>query len=235
MGKEIEAISVERHHEIVLKVGRKGTSKAELNASQAQVAIEFSTPSTALQNISACAQAQIPVIVGTTAWYDHYERATHEITRHNSAMLCATNFSIGVNLFFKLTEQMAQLMNGFTAYEPSIEEIHHLQKLDAPSGTAITTAERLLLNFDRKKQWVHLENGKDDNKSAGNPLNLNIASFRQPDVPGTHTVSFNSEIDTLSLSHVAHSRKGFAWGAIMAAEWILDKKGIFSMQDVLKF
>jgi 4-hydroxy-tetrahydrodipicolinate reductase len=225
MGKEIEILALQKGHEITLKV----TSKDTLTVSQLKdcdVAIEFTRPENALTNINTCFAANVPVVVGTTGWYQHFEEVKKITKEKNQALFYATNFSIGVNLFFKLTEQFGKLMQG-QAYEPNIEEIHHTEKLDAPSGTAITTAERLLANYPSKTDWKLSE--------EASTTDIAITAVRTPNVPGTHKVSFNSDIDSISLEHVAHSRKGFAGGALIAAEWLLDKKGVYTMTDLLNF
>lgn len=225
MGKEIEILALQKGHEITLKI----TSKDTLTVSQLKdcdVAIEFTRPENALTNINTCFAANVPVVVGTTGWYQHFEEVKKITKEKNQALFYATNFSIGVNLFFKLTEQFGKLMQG-QAYEPNIEEIHHTEKLDAPSGTAITTAERLLANYPSKTDWKLSE--------EASTTDIAITAVRTPNVPGTHKVSFNSDIDSISLEHVAHSRKGFAGGALIAAEWLLDKKGVYTMTDLLNF
>lgn len=225
MGKEIEILALQKGHEITLKV----TSKDTLTVSQLKdcdVAIEFTRPENALTNINTCFAANVPVVVGTTGWYQHFEEVKKITKEKNQALFYATNFSIGVNLFFKLTEQFGKLMQA-QAYEPNIEEIHHTEKLDAPSGTAITTAERLLANYPSKTDWKLSE--------EASATDIAITAVRTPNVPGTHKVSFNSDIDSISLEHVAHSRKGFAGGALIAAEWLLDKKGVYTMTDLLNF
>lgn len=225
MGKEIEQIALEKGHEIVLKI----TSKDKLTVPQLKhcdVAIEFTRPETVIDNINLCLEANVPIVVGTTGWYHAFDQIKQQVTSTNQSLFYATNFSVGVNLFFKLNEQMAQLMQGY-GYELSIEEIHHTQKLDAPSGTAITTAERLLANYPAKKNWKLAE--------EASATDIAITAVRTPNVPGTHKVTFNSDIDSISLEHIAHNRKGFAGGALLAAEWLTDKKGVFTMKDLLNF
>jgi 4-hydroxy-tetrahydrodipicolinate reductase len=225
MGKEIEQIAITKGHEIVLKT----TSKDQLTVADLKhcdVAIEFTRPETAIQHILTCCEANVPIVVGTTGWYDQFDAIKQKVASGNHSLFYATNFSVGVNLFFKLNEQMAKLMQGY-GYEVSIEEIHHTQKLDAPSGTAITAAERLLANYPDKKGWTLA-----DEAAA---TDIAITAVRTPNVPGTHKVTFNSDIDSISLEHIAHNRKGFAGGALLAAEWLVDKKGVFTMQDLLNF
>lgn len=228
MGKTIETIALEQGHEISLRVGRDGFEIDQLKG--ADVAIEFSTPDTVVDNIKKCFEGQIPVVVGTTAWYKQYEEVVADCIQKDGAMLAATNFSIGVNLFWKIVEQAANLLNDHPSYDVSISEIHHLQKLDAPSGTAITTAEKILKELDRKKQWVHHEVGNAPSKES---LHLNISSERIDGVPGTHIVHFKNEIDSIEISHTAHNRQGFAMGALKAAEWLTGKIGIYTMDDLL--
>lgn len=227
MGKAIEKIAEERNHEIVLKAD-KGVTVEDLKG--ADVAIEFTTPGSAADNIKICVDAQVPVVVGTTAWYDRYDEVKRYTTEHNGGLFTATNFSIGVNLFFKINALAAQLIEKYDEYIPTIDEIHHTQKLDAPSGTAITTAETVLANFGRKNKWVHHENGVGE---ATNDLELVVNSYREENVPGTHTVRYDSEIDTIEIKHTAHSRKGFAIGAVVAAEWMVGRSGVYTMSDLL--
>lgn len=228
MGKAIEEMALQKGHTISLRVGREGFSSEDLI--QTDVAIEFSTPDAAVANIEKCALAKVPVVVGTTAWYPQFDSVCEIIRKNDSAMLTATNFSIGVNLFWKIVSDASALLNKHPEYNIEIREIHHLQKLDAPSGTAITTAERILQRIDRKNQWVHHEH---EQKGSDEPLHLNIESVRTEGVPGTHEVIFKSAIDTIEINHIAHSRKGFALGALQAAEWLCGKTGIFNMDDIL--
>jgi 4-hydroxy-tetrahydrodipicolinate reductase len=228
MGKAIEQIALEQGHTVVLTADDSNYSNDVL--STADVAIEFSTPGTALLNIKNCANAGVPVVVGTTAWYDDFEEASTYVESKNTGLFTATNFSIGVNLFWKITEEASKLIQAYDSYEPSLDEIHHTQKLDAPSGTAITTAETLLKQFSRKNNWVHHENGIGSNS---NELELTVRSYREDKVPGTHTVKFDSDIDTIEITHTAHNRKGFANGALKAAEFMTDKSGIYTMKDLL--
>ena len=228
MGKAIEAIALEIGHSIVLRADVESYSLEDL--AKADVAIEFSTPDTALQNIKNCADAGVPVVVGTTAWYHQFEEAKAYIDSKNGGLFTATNFSIGVNLFWKITSDASKLLSQYAEYEPSVDEIHHTQKLDAPSGTAITTAEKMLDQIGRKNKWVHHENGVG---SISNELELSVRSFREENVPGTHTVKFASEIDTIEITHTAHSRKGFASGALTAAKFMVGKSGVFTMNDLL--
>lgn len=221
MGKTIEQIALERGHEIVLKVD---DSQSTYDIKQADVAIEFSMPDSAFTNITNCIKNQVPVVAGTTGWLRDYDKAVALCKAEKSAFLYASNFSVGVNVFFALNKTLAKLMNGLDAYNVLIEEIHHTQKLDAPSGTAITLAEGIIEN-SVKKSWKLGECGGNDQ--------IPIEAKRIDSVPGTHTITYQSEVDTLEIKHTAHNRNGFALGAVIAAEWIKDKKGVFSMQDVL--
>ncbi|MFJ1429263.1 4-hydroxy-tetrahydrodipicolinate reductase [Capnocytophaga canimorsus] len=220
MGKTIEQIALKRGHEIVLIVDKETQS---YDIGQAQVAIEFSTPESAFKNISNALTHQIPTVAGTTGWLKHYPQATALCHQYQTAFLYASNFSIGVNVFFELNKVLAQMMAKLEEYDVSIEEIHHTQKLDAPSGTAITLAEDIIA-CAKKTGW-QLSESKGDK--------INISALRIGNTPGTHTVSYKSIIDTIDIKHTAHSREGFALGAVLAAEWILGKRGVFSMKDVL--
>lgn len=221
MGKVIEAIALERGHNIVLKVTE---DTGIYNFNDVDVAIDFSIPSAAVENISSCLNNGIPIISGTTGWLEHYQDMVKLCQENNGSFLYASNFSIGVNIFFEINKRLSQLMTDHVNYKASIEEIHHTQKLDAPSGTAITIAETILANT-KYKQWS-LEPKQNDE--------LPIIAKRIENVPGTHEVTYVSEIDSISINHTAHSRQGFGLGAVIAAEWIIDKKGVFSMKDVLK-
>lgn len=220
MGKAIEKIAEKRGHEIVAKIDKNNPLDSLNNA---DVAINFSIPNAALANITNALNVGIPVVCGTTGWLDHKKEVDALCNKLEGAFLYASNFSLGVNLFFELNKKLASYMQGFPEYKIEIEEIHHTQKLDAPSGTAITLAEGVIDNSEHE-QW-HL----DGEVQEGFP----IKALRENDVPGTHTVSYHSEIDSIEITHIAHSRTGFALGAVVAAEWILGKKGVFGMRDVL--
>ncbi len=227
MGKTIERLAKDRGHEIVLKINAENAESITADElRKADVVIEFSRPELAVQHIENCFNATVPVVVGTTGWYDEYEKVKSACAENNGALLAATNFSIGVNLFFELNKRLAQLMEPHNDYQVAVEEIHHTQKLDAPSGTAITIAEGIISNTPEKNKWV-MDKTPEKNE-------LEITAKRLPDVPGTHEVTYHSAIDDLSIKHTAHSRDGFALGAIIAAEFIKDKRGIFTMEDVLK-
>lgn len=221
MGKAIEKIAENRGHQIVARWDENSQSDP---LSDADVAINFSVPSAAVSNIEAAFSHRVPVVCGTTGWLDQYETITQQAQAENCGFLYASNFSVGVNLFFALNQHLAQLMAPYSEYQASLEEIHHVHKLDAPSGTAITLAEGIIKNDPRYSEW---------SLAAKQEHQLPIEPLREPDVPGTHTVTYNSPIDTLEIRHEAHSREGFALGAVVAAEWLAGKSGIFSMNDVL--
>jgi 4-hydroxy-tetrahydrodipicolinate reductase len=220
MGKEIEKIAISRGHEIVI---RKDVDD-EVEITLADVAIDFSVPNSAFNNISTCLNNNVPVISGTTGWLDNYNDVVALCKEKNGAFIYASNYSLGVNIFFELNKQLAKMMKTIEGYSISMEEIHHTLKLDAPSGTAITLAEGIIDNSSK----IHWELGEKTSEE-----NIPIVAKRMPDVPGTHTVWYESEVDTIEIKHTAHSRKGFALGAVIAAEWIVDKTGVFSMKDVL--
>lgn len=220
MGKTIERLALERGHEIIFRIK---DDVARYDLSQADVAIDFSIPDAALENITSCFDQQVPVVSGTTGWLDKYQEAVELCKEKNGAFIYASNFSLGVNLFFELNKKLAQMMSSFPDYSVSIEEIHHTQKLDAPSGTAISLAEQIIENSS-KKAWKLDHAGENE---------IPIHAKRIENVPGTHMVSYNSKVDTINIEHVAHSRDGFALGAIVAAEWLRNKKGVYSMKDVL--
>jgi 4-hydroxy-tetrahydrodipicolinate reductase len=225
MGKEIEAIALQRNHEIVLKVDKDNADKISSDElKKSNVAIEFSTPHTVMENISKCLNAQVPVVVGTTGWYDHFEEIKKLCSEKNGALFHATNFSLGVNLFFKVNTYLADLMSKYADYDVSIEEIHHIHKLDKPSGTAITLANQVVERIGRKKKWSVTDKTNET---------LFIKDVREGEVPGTHIVKYQSTIDDIEIMHKAHNRKGFALGAIMAAEFLHGKKGIYSMDDII--
>lgn len=225
MGQLIGEMAERKGHKIVLAIGEANYSDLTIdNLQQADVAIEFSQPEAAANNIELCLDAGIPVVVGTTGWYESYDRLQALVTERNGCMLTATNFSLGVNLFFSLSKWMGHVMNNYEQYDVHIDETHHVHKKDAPSGTAITIAERLLEGMNKKSGWSLA--GKDLSK-------LPIFAHRKDEVPGTHEVRFISSEDEIVLSHIAHNRTGFASGAIMAAEWIIGRKGVYTMQDLL--
>lgn len=229
MGKEIESIAIARGHKITAKVNSKAP-KENFDYSETDVIIEFSKPSSALENIHFAIDLGIPIIVGTTGWYDNFKAVSEYCNSKNGGLLHATNFSVGVNAFFALNAHLAKIMNGLSEYEATVLEIHHTEKLDAPSGTGITIAEQIIENHKTYTDWQNVKKDKIENKKT-----LSLASERLPNVPGTHEVTYSSEIDTIEIKHTAHSRKGFAQGSVIAAEWMKNKSGIYTMQDVLKF
>jgi 4-hydroxy-tetrahydrodipicolinate reductase len=220
MGIVIEKIALQRGHEIVL---RKSSSNTYQGLETADVAIDFSVPTSAVANISACLNAGIPVISGTTGWLEHYDQIIALCKEKNGAFIYGSNFSLGVNIFFELNNHLAKIMSKFNQYKVSMEEIHHTQKLDAPSGTAISLAEGIIQNSNYNN-WT-LETPKENE--------LQIDAKRIENIPGTHSVFYNSEVDLIEIKHEAHNREGFALGSVIAAEWILGKKGVFTMKDVL--
>ena len=226
MGRAIEEIALSRGHEIVLKIDITNIEEftAE-NLKKADVAIEFTGPHSAAENISKCIEWNVPLVSGSTGWTEQLEEMKAKTLANNTGFVYSSNFSIGVNLFFELNKKLASLMAPHTEYEVILEEIHHTQKKDAPSGTAITIAEQVLDQIKRKKQWV--------NHLSDNPEDLEIISQREDPAPGTHSVKYSSPIDTIEIIHTAHNRKGFAGGAVLAAEFIAGKKGFFSMKEVL--
>ncbi len=228
MGKTIETIALERGHEINLKVNADNLSQlTKENLQESDVAIEFSTPQSAYGNILKCFEANTPIVVGTTAWLDKLNEIKQKCLSGNHSFFYASNFSIGVNIFFELNKKLAQLMNNQTQYKVAIDEDHHTEKLDSPSGTAITLAEGIIGNLNHKEKWI--------NNPSNDENILPIISHRNPGVPGTHTIKYNSEVDFIEITHQAHSRKGFAEGSVLAAEWLVNKKGFFTMADMLKF
>lgn len=226
MGKTIEGIAVQRGHQVKLKIDIDNAALfTKENLHQCDVAIEFTGPHSAKENILTCLDAGIPVVSGSTGWLDSRAEVEKTCREKNGSFLYASNFSVGVNLFFELNKKLAQLMKQHDDYEVSLEEIHHTQKIDAPSGTAITLAEQVLQELARKKQWV--------NEVSKKPEDLVIISRREDPAPGTHNIRYRSAVDDIEIIHTAHNRNGFALGAVMAAEYIRDKKGIFTMQEVL--
>lgn len=228
MGKAIEEIAEERGHSIEHKININNTQALKfIDSSNIDVAIEFSQPDAAFENITYCLDHNIPVVSGTTGWLDRKEEIDALCTEKNGAFFYASNFSLGVNLFFKLNEILAQMMEQQHNYTAKITEIHHTEKLDAPSGTAITLAEDLIKTLSSKTAWL---NDPSDEENV-----IPIISKREPEVPGTHIINYISDVDEIEIKHTAKSRTGFALGAVLVAEWILDKKGVLSMKDFMKF
>ena len=220
MGQAIEKIAIERGHTIILK---KSIDETFDGLEDADVAIDFSIPSAAVENITKCLESGIAIVSGTTGWLEDYDKMVDTCNTNNGAFIYGSNFSLGVNLFFELNEHLVRLMQNFPQYKAEIKEVHHTQKLDAPSGTAITLAKAIIENSDYSS-WAL--DKKEENE-------LLIQAERTDNVPGTHTVYYSNPIDTIEITHTAHSREGFAQGAVIAAEWLQGKKGVFTMKDVL--
>jgi 4-hydroxy-tetrahydrodipicolinate reductase len=227
MGKTIEQIALKRNHQVPYKIDIDNRSEfLNLDKSSVDVAIEFSHPESAFENIKICLEKGIPVVSGTTGWLDKKPEIERLCREKNGAFFYSSNYSVGVNIFFHLNKILAKIMSGFPDYDVSMEEIHHTEKKDAPSGTAITLAEGVLENFPGKTGWV--------NQEVASKEELPILSKRIGKVPGTHTIFYNSPIDSIEIKHTAHSREGFAEGSVIAAEWLKGKNGIFGMDDMLK-
>ncbi len=229
MGREIENMALQSGHQIAVIIDNEQDWEAkEKDLAKADVAIDFSQPETAVANIERCFKRNVPIVIGTTGWYTQFEEIKKKCEQQNQSLFYASNFSLGVNLFSVINQKLAQIMNRFSEYDLSMTETHHTQKLDAPSGTAISLAEEILKEIDRKDSWeLKTENKK--NKDSVLP----IEALRIAHVPGTHEVCYSSDVDEIKISHRALNRKGFAKGALLAAEWIIDKKGIFNMRDLL--
>ena len=226
MGKIIEEIALLRKHEIILKIDIDNLNDfTKENISKADVAIEFTGPHSAYENVKKAISLGASVVCGSTGWLDKLDEIKKLVGEKNGAFIYSSNYSVGVNIFFELNKKLAALMSPHSDYEAIIEETHHTQKKDAPSGTAITLAEQILEQNKKKKRWI--------NEVSDNPEDLEIISQRIDPAPGTHSVKYSSAIDDIEIIHTAHSRKGFALGAVMAAEFLKSKKGIFSMKDVL--
>ena len=229
MGHAIERIAQNRGHEIVMKITHENREELTAeNLKQADVAIEFTSPEAAKENVSVCIDAKVPVVCGTTGWNQDLEEVFARVKNEGGSFLQASNFSLGVNIFFEINKHLAQLMQPQSDYRCSVEEIHHLQKKDAPSGTAITIAEQILANNNRYSEWK-LNQGAE---TIAEPK-LPIIALREEGVPGTHEITWESEVDKIDIVHTAHNRDGFALGAVVAAEFIAGKKGVFTMRDVL--
>ncbi|MBC7888351.1 MAG: 4-hydroxy-tetrahydrodipicolinate reductase [Ferruginibacter sp.] len=228
MGKAIEEIAVQKGHIVALKIDIN-TMQAftKENLQQCDVAIEFTGPHSAVENILTCLAAGIPVVSGSTGWLGRWDEVKHQCEAMNGSLVYASNYSVGVNMFFEINKLLSRLMDHQTDYDVSMEEIHHTQKKDAPSGTAITLAEQILANLERKKNWV--------NHSSLIPAELSIISERTDPAPGTHKIKYSSAVDDIEIVHTAHNRQGFATGAVLAAEFIKKHNGIFSIKEVLGF
>ena len=221
MGKVIENIALQRGHSIVLK---KTIHTPFDGLEQADIAIDFSVPTAAVENIVTCFDRNIPVISGTTGWLEHYTDVEKKCLATNGSFIYSSNFSLGVNLFFQLNENLAKIMHRFTNYKVALEEIHHTQKLDAPSGTAISLATQIIENSEYQNWGLN----------SNNPNEIPIIAKRIENVPGTHSICYTSNVDEIEIKHTAFNREGFALGAVIAAEWLVGKKGIFTMKDVLE-
>jgi 4-hydroxy-tetrahydrodipicolinate reductase len=226
MGKAIESIALSKGHEIVLKIDIQNNQDfTEAALQKADVAIEFTGPHSAFENVKKCIAWGVPVVSGSTGWLDQWTEIKDLCEFKNGTLIYSSNYSIGVNLFFELNKQLAQLMEPYNNYDVSMTEVHHTEKKDAPSGTAISLAEQILTNLGRKNKWV--------NAASANSNELVIQSERIDPAPGTHIVKYSSEVDDIEIIHTAHTRVGFASGAVLAAEFAFEKKGIFTMKDVL--
>lgn len=226
MGHEIERVLLARNHRVVLTIDKdNATDMTAENLRKADVAIEFSAPDVAYGNICACLEAGVPIVCGTTAWLDRYDQVVALCERRGGAFFYASNYSVGVNLFFAVNKQLAALMSRFEQYDVTLTEVHHTAKKDAPSGTALTLAQEIISSGGAKSEW-HLGTTCD-------PEKLEVTAIRRSVVPGTHTVTWESEADTIEIEHTAKNRSGFAVGAVMAAEFLADKQGVYTMYDLL--
>ncbi len=223
MGKTIEQIAQQRGHKIIARFDAQGIEIDLLK--NADVAIEFSRPEVVVQNIKTCFEQNIPIVCGTTGWLEQFDEITSLCMARQGGFFYASNYSIGVNLFFALNRHLAKLVQPYPTYNVDVLEVHHTQKLDAPSGTAITLADDILRLLPQKTHWT--------NEVEKNPSELSILSERTPNVPGTHVVTYHSAIDSIEIKHTAHSREGFATGAVVAAEWLKGRKGVFGMEQLL--
>lgn len=234
MGQLIERYAVKRGHEVVLVIDENNReSIVPENLSEVDIAIDFSTPQAALDNIYLCFEANLPLVIGTTGWYEHLEEVKNLCETKEQSFLYGSNFSIGVNIFFHINKLLANAMRPYKQYDVQVEEIHHIHKLDAPSGTAITIAEGILENHDQKDKWVNSTEGAGEIIPKADELL--IESLRIEEVPGTHTVLYSSEVDQIEFKHTAHSRDGFALGAVIAAEWLDGKKGFYQVTEMFDF
>ncbi|MBK8566632.1 MAG: 4-hydroxy-tetrahydrodipicolinate reductase [Saprospiraceae bacterium] len=236
MGKTIKSLAEQGGDEIVLTIDLENRADfTPENLHRADVAIEFSRPETAYENVRVCLEAGVPVVSGTTGWLESMEEARAICTANNGAFFYASNYSVGVNIFFALNRYLAKLMSSQPQYDVRMEEVHHTQKLDHPSGTAITLAQGILQNISTKSEWATHLQILENQQFESIPNALPIISKREANVPGTHIVEWSSSVDTIEISHVAHSREGFARGAIAAAHWLVGRKGCFGMEEMLGF
>ena len=227
MGREVEKIALEHGHSIGVVIDNEHDwiEKSE-ELKSCDVAIEFSMPAIVVQNIHRCFEAGIPIVVGTTGWYDQFQQISELCISGNKTLFYATNFSIGVNIFFEINRRLASIIAAYPMYSPSMVEIHHTQKLDAPSGTAITLANEIIAANPRYTKITDTDPG---------PGEILVQSIREGNVPGTHTITWSSDIDQITITHEAKNRRGLALGAVMAASWVSDRKGVFTMKDILDF
>ncbi|MCK4664844.1 MAG: 4-hydroxy-tetrahydrodipicolinate reductase [Bacteroidales bacterium] len=226
MGKEIEKVLIERNHNIVLTINENNLDEFnEQNLKEADIAIEFTTPENAVSNFKLCFNAGLPVVSGTTGWLDKFDEISELCKKNEYSFFYASNFSLGVNILFEINNQLSVLMNKFSGYNLEIDEIHHLQKKDSPSGTAIKLANDIINNIERKSEWVNNIDAKEEQ--------IKINSYREDKITGIHTIKYESDVDIIKLKHSAKSRKGFAVGAVLAAEFLIGKKGVYSMKDLL--
>ena len=230
MGKAIEQVAVARGHAVALKVNAANAGTPPVGA---DMAIEFSKPDQALKNIALCMEHQVPVVVGTTGWYDHLDEVKAMVMEYKGALLWASNFSLGVNLFFRVNKHLASLMDQQSGYHVHIDEVHHMHKLDAPSGTAITLARDIDLKTQRYSGWMKAEPSSSDQRTTSHEQRIPIASERTGEVPGKHSVTWTSADDKITITHDAFGRTGFATGAVIAAEWLRCRTGVYTMDDVL--
>lgn len=230
MGQAIENAAISREHEVVARVSQETGQEEWDKVSEADVAIEFTAPHAAVENIRRCYALNIPVVVGTTGWYEDYAELKEEAEKNANSLLTATNFSLGVNIFFEINKRLAELMAPHASYDVRMEEVHHTEKVDAPSGTAISIATQAIERLPWKKTWKLVE---EENEELS-PTTMGIEAKRIDDVPGTHTLVYESAIDSIEIKHTAHSRAGFAFGSVLAAEWLHGKTGVFTMENVIK-
>jgi 4-hydroxy-tetrahydrodipicolinate reductase len=228
MGKAIEKLALAKGHQITAIVDSKNSIE-NTNFNDVDVAIEFTRPELAVKHMNFCLEIGLPIVVGTTAWQNDLKIIAENVSKYNGALVHASNFSIGVNLFFEMNKKLAKIMEAHPAYKLEMTEIHHTQKLDKPSGTAVTLAEEIIEQNTNYKHWRLAENNELENENE-----FFIHALREENVPGTHIINYSSPIDSIQMQHIAHTRDGFALGAILAAEWIKNKKGIFTMKDVLQ-